>query len=38
MEHLDLIFMMVGVGYTCYCLMAVLLKLEYQSRRRHKRS
>ena len=38
MKHLDLIFIMVGVAYTCYGLMAVLLKLEYQNRRRHRRS
>lgn len=38
MEHLDLIFMMLGIGYTCYWIMELLLKLEYRSRRRRRKS
>ena len=38
MEHLDTVFMMIGVIYTCYLLMEVLLKLEYQRKRRRRRA
>jgi len=34
MEHLDLVFILIGVGCTCYGFMDVLLKMEYQSRRK----
>lgn len=37
MKYLDTLFMLVGVGYTCYVLTAILLKLDYQVRRRRRR-
>jgi len=38
MEHLDKIFMVVGVLYTCYIVLETILKLDYQIRRRKRRA
>jgi len=36
MEHLDVFFMMVGVVYSCYIVLAALIKLDYQVKRRRR--
>ena len=33
MENLGTLFMLVGVGYTCYVVMELLVRLDYQVRR-----
>ena len=38
MEHLDTVFMMVGVLYSCYMAVACLVKLDYQVKRRRRRA
>ena len=37
MEHLDIIFMMIGVVYTSYVIVEGMLRLDYQVRRRKRR-
>lgn len=37
MEHLDTLFMMVGVVYSCYVVVAGLVRLDYQVRK-HRRT
>lgn len=36
MENLGTLFMLVGVGYTCYVVMELLVRLDYQVRRRNR--
>ena len=38
MEHLDVFFMMVGVLYSTYVVVNMLLKLDYQFKRRRRRA
>ena len=38
MEHLDVFFMMVGVLYSTYVVVSALLKLDYQVKRRRRRT
>lgn len=37
MLHWDMLFMLIGVGYTCYMALELLVKLDYQARRRKRR-
>ena len=37
MLHWDMLFMLIGVAYTCYVTLGLLVKLDYQARRRKRR-
>ena len=38
MLHWDMLFMLIGVGYTCYIGLDLLVKLDYQAGRRNRRN